>query len=121
MEENLDSSKESSIEYKKAKIGLIYDYICDKQRSILFMIDWKLQSVQVMHFLDHFKSNISYHINVSIDRLLPEVSKAYGIEEKFQYVTPKRFLVSPSNQSNTNERVYFHWLTFLDWCYNRSR
>ena len=50
---------EQTIEYKKFKISKIYEYMHDKQRQILFMINWKIQTVQIMHFLDHYKSKLN--------------------------------------------------------------
>jgi len=75
--EDPNMKQESSIEYKKKKISLLYDYISDKQRQILFMLNWKLQIVSVVHFLDHYK------------RLLPELSKIRISVNQESFATPK--------------------------------
>ena len=35
-------------------VEIIYEYICEKQAEILFRINWKLQIVNIKHFVDHF-------------------------------------------------------------------
>jgi len=35
-------------------IGIIYEYIWEKQTEIMFRVDWKMQIVSVKHFIDHF-------------------------------------------------------------------
>ena len=58
-----------SIDYKKEKIEILYDYVWEKKLEIMFKLDWKLQTVSVTHFLDHYK------------RLLPEV-ETFLVDEK---------------------------------------
>ncbi|CAI2383183.1 unnamed protein product [Moneuplotes crassus] len=33
---------------------IIYEYICEKQTEILFMINWKMQIINPKHFINHF-------------------------------------------------------------------
>ena len=35
-------------------LEIIYEYICEKQTEIIFKIHWKLQIVNVKHFIDHY-------------------------------------------------------------------
>lgn len=83
-----DIEDEHSLDYKKKKIEIIYDYVWDKQLEINFRLDWKLQTVSISHFLDHYK------------RILPEI-ETYKFEEKKDLITPKRLIGSPTTTDRT--------------------
>jgi hypothetical protein len=86
-----------SIAYKKAKIELLYNYLWDKQIEILFDLDWKIQTVSVSHFLDHYK------------RLLPSVSTFKWNDNKV-LVTPKKPAIA-SPKSHLSSDVQTRWVS----------
>lgn len=70
---------------------IVYEYICEKQTEILFKINWKLQVVDVKHFIDHFirilpdfkklhLSNIKQHF--AIQNAGKEKSMSYMLSKK---------------------------------------
>lgn len=81
-----------SLEYKKKKIELLYEYVCEKQLEILFKLDWKFQTVSICHFLDHYK------------RLLPSV-QSFNFNKLNLISTPKSVMLSPGTSEQNSEIV----------------
>jgi hypothetical protein len=81
-----------SSDYKKMKIKLLYEYVCEKQLEILFKLDWKFQTISVCHFLDHYK------------RLLPDVQN-FNFNKLNLVSTPKSIVLSPGTSDQNSEIV----------------
>ena len=58
-------------------VEIIYEFIWEKQTEIMFKIDWKIQTLWVKHFIDHFV------------RILPDFKSLHlsNIKEHFTFKT----------------------------------
>ncbi|CAI2382502.1 unnamed protein product [Moneuplotes crassus] len=86
-----DIEDSHSMDYKKKKIELLYKLVVQKQLEISFSLDWKIQSISISHFLDHYK------------RILPDVP-GFQFNESHKMITPKRIIIgSPHSTIKTDE------------------
>lgn len=76
----------------KKKVELLYDYLIETELHIVFRLNWKIQTISVSHYLDHYK------------RILPNVS-TFKFDHNKEFITPKRIMASPTTAADNSEKV----------------
>jgi hypothetical protein len=89
-----------SKDYKDKKIKLLYDYVCEKQLEIWFKLNWKIQTISISHFLDHYKRLLPDIVNFDFDK-----NKRLTSPESKNKIISNNFSLTLSRSDTNSEMV----------------